>query len=183
MPNRQYTLEFKIEPARLTESISGNQAAKRMGIADSSVRNWIRLNRTSKLKVADPSLGGRYYANRHRRKLALPGRVMDLTSRRIVGWSMSEWINTDLVCQTLKSVYWHRKPGAGLIMHTDRGNQYGSRDCRRLIEENAIVQSMGWKASEWDNSVTKSFFKTLKVRRVYQVRYATRTESRIDLID
>lgn len=55
VPNRQYTLEFKIEAVRLAESIGGNQAAKRLGIPDSSVWNWIRLSRAGKLKAADPS--------------------------------------------------------------------------------------------------------------------------------
>jgi transposase len=55
VPNRQYTLEFKVEAVRLTESIGGNQAAKRLGIPDSSIWNWIRLNRTGKFKAADPS--------------------------------------------------------------------------------------------------------------------------------
>jgi transposase len=55
IPNRQYTLEFKIEAVRLAESIGGNQAAKRLGIPDSSVWNWIRLSRAGKLKAADPS--------------------------------------------------------------------------------------------------------------------------------
>lgn len=55
VPNRQYTLEFKVEAVRLAESIGGNQAAKRLGIPDSSVWNWIRLSRAGKLKGADPS--------------------------------------------------------------------------------------------------------------------------------
>jgi transposase len=55
VPNRQYTLEFKVEAVRLAESIGGNQAAKRLGIPDSSIWNWIRLSRTGKLKAADPS--------------------------------------------------------------------------------------------------------------------------------
>jgi transposase len=55
VPNRQYTQEFKVEAVRLAESIGGNQAAKRLGIPDSSIWNWIRLNRTGKLKAADPS--------------------------------------------------------------------------------------------------------------------------------
>jgi transposase len=55
VPNRQYTQEFKVEAVRLAESIGGNQAAKRLGIPDSSIWNWIRLSRTGKLKAADPS--------------------------------------------------------------------------------------------------------------------------------
>jgi len=60
--------------------------------------------------------------------------IMDLASRRIVGWSMSERIQADLVCQALKSAYWQRKPNAGLIMHSDRGSQYASDSHRQLIK-------------------------------------------------
>ena len=109
--------------------------------------------------------------------------IIDLASRRVVGWSMSERIKADLVCQALKSAYWRRKPGAGLIMHTDRGSQYASHAHRRLIEDYAMVQSMSRKANCWDHSVAESFFKTLKVERVYQVRYETRAQARIDLVN
>jgi transposase InsO family protein len=61
--------------------------------------------------------------------------VMDLASRRIGGWSMSERIKADLVCQALKSAFWQRKPSAGLIMHSDRGSQYASDTHRRLIKD------------------------------------------------
>ncbi len=59
--------------------------------------------------------------------------VMDLATRRIVGWSMNERIQAALVCDALKSAYWRSKPGPGLIMHTDRGSQYTSRSYRALI--------------------------------------------------
>jgi transposase InsO family protein len=109
--------------------------------------------------------------------------IMDLGSRRIVGWSMSDRIKADLVCQALKSAYWRRKPSAGLIMHTDRGSQYASDVYCQLIKDYAMVQSMSRKANCWDNSAMESFFKTLKVERVYQVQYETRAQARIDLVD
>ena len=76
--------------------------------------------------------------------------VMDLASRRIVGWSMSDRIKADLVCQALKSAYWRRKPGAGLIMHTDRGSQYASDGYRQLIKGYRMIQSMSRRANCWD---------------------------------
>jgi putative transposase len=109
--------------------------------------------------------------------------IMDLASRRIVGWSMSERITGDLVCQALKSAYWRRKPPAGLIMHTDRGSQYASDSHRQMIKDYRIIQSMSRKANCWDNSPMESFFKTLKVERVYQLRYATRAHAKLDVID
>jgi putative transposase len=109
--------------------------------------------------------------------------IMDLASRRIVGWAMSERIKADLVCQALRMAYWRRKPGAGLIMHTDRGSQYASDPYRSLIKDYGMVQSMSRKANCWDNAAMESFFKTLKVERVYQVRYESRAQARIDLVN
>ena len=109
--------------------------------------------------------------------------IMDLASRRIVGWSLSARIQADLVCQALKSAYWRRKPAPGLIMHTDRGTQYASAIHRGLIKDYGIVQSMSRKGNCWDNSPMESFFKTLKVERVHQLRYETRAQAKLDVID
>jgi putative transposase len=109
--------------------------------------------------------------------------VMDLASRRIVGWSMSETIDAKLVCAALRSAYWQRKPGAGLLVHTDRGSQYASHEYRRLAADFAITMSMSRKADCWDNAAMESFFKTLKVERIYQVRYDTRAQARLDIVD
>jgi len=109
--------------------------------------------------------------------------IMDLASRRIVGWSMSDRMKGDLVCQALKSAYWKRKPPAGLIMHSDRGSQYASDEHRRLIKGYRMIQSMSRRANCWDNAPMESFFKTLKVERVYQLRYDTRADARLDVVD
>ena len=109
--------------------------------------------------------------------------VMDLASRRIVGWSMSDRIKADLVCQALKSAYWRRKPAEGLIMHSDRGTQYASDSHQRLIKDYRMIQSMSRRANCWDNSPMESFFKTLKVERIHQLRYDTRALARLDIVD
>jgi putative transposase len=109
--------------------------------------------------------------------------VMDLASRRIVGWSMSERITADLVCQALKSAYWKRKPAAGLIMHSDRGSQYASASHRQLIKDYRMIQSMSRRANCWDNAVMESFFKTLKVERTHLLRYGTRALAKLDIVD
>jgi len=72
---------------------------------------------------------------------------MDLASRRIVGWSMSERMKADLVCQALRSAYWTRKPPPGLIMHSDRGSQYASGDHRGLLKDYRMIQSMSRRGS------------------------------------
>ena len=109
--------------------------------------------------------------------------VMDLASRRIVGWSMSERITADLVCRALSSAYWQRKPAAGLIMHSDRGSQYASASHRQLIKDYRMIQSMSRRANCWDNSAMESFFKTLKVERTHLLRYDTRALAKLDIVD
>jgi len=76
--------------------------------------------------------------------------VMDLASRRIVGWSMGDRLHADLVCQALKAAYWRRKPAPGLIMHSDRGCQYASHAHRQLIADFKMQQSMSRTANCWD---------------------------------
>ena len=109
--------------------------------------------------------------------------VMDLASRRIVGWSMGDRITAALVCQALKSAYWRRKPTAGLIMHSDRGSQYASDSHRQLIKDYGLIQSMSRTANCWDNAAMESFFKTLKVERTHLLRYNTRALAKLDIID
>ena len=109
--------------------------------------------------------------------------VMDLASRRIVGWSMSDRIKAELVCQALKSAYWRRKPTAGLIMHSDRGSQYASDPHRQLIKDYGMIQSMSRRANCWDNAAMESFFKTLKVERTHRLRYDTRALAKLDIVD
>ncbi len=109
--------------------------------------------------------------------------VMDLASRRIVGWSMSQTIDAKLVCAALRSACWQRKPAAGLLVHTDRGSQYASHEYRRLAADFGITMSMSRRANCWDNAAMESFFKTLKVERIYQVRYDTRAQARLDIVD
>ena len=109
--------------------------------------------------------------------------VMDLASRRIVGWSMSERMKADLVCQALKSAYWCRKPPAGLIMHSDRGSQYAGDEHRKLIKDYRMIQSMSRRANCWDNAVMERFFLNLKMERVWQRDYANHAEAIRDVAD
>lgn len=109
--------------------------------------------------------------------------IIDLSKRRVVGWSMSTRINTDLVCDALTMAYWQRKPAPGLIMHTDRGSQYAGKKYRQLISDYGIVASMSRRANCWDNAAMESFFKTLKVERVHRQKYTTRAEARLDIVN
>lgn len=109
--------------------------------------------------------------------------IMDLASRRIVGWSMSERMKAELVCQALRSAYGQRRPHAGLILHSDQGSQYASRAYRRLAADFGMQISMSRRANVWDNAAVESFFKTLKVERIYQGRYETREQARLDIVN
>ncbi len=109
--------------------------------------------------------------------------VMDLYSRRIVGWSMSRWINRHLVIDALTMAIGARLPGADLIHHSDRGSQYTSDDFRDELLEHGIECSMSARGNCYDNAVVESFFGLLKRERVNRVRYRTRAEARADLFD
>jgi putative transposase len=109
--------------------------------------------------------------------------VLDLASRRIVGWSMSGRMPAKLVCDALAMAYFRRKPAAGLIAHSDRGVQYASDAYRIQLAQYRMVQSMSRKANCWDNAPMESFFKTLKVERVHRCRYQTRDQARADIVN
>jgi transposase InsO family protein len=109
--------------------------------------------------------------------------VMDLCSRKIVGWSMREHMQTDLVSEALKMAIIHRRPGAGLLHHSDRGVQYASEDYRRLLEQSGIQASMSGKGDCWDNACAESFWSTLKTELVHHERYATREQAKQSIFE
>ena len=109
--------------------------------------------------------------------------VMDLYSRRIVGWSMSRWINRHLVIDALSMAVGSRRPDGVLIHHSDRGSQYTSDDFRDELARHGIQCSMSGRGTCYDNAVVESFFGVLKRERVNRVRYRTRDEARADLFD
>lgn len=88
--------------------------------------------------------------------------VMDLYSRKIVGWSMDTSMTSALVNDALLMAIWARKPGKGLIWHSDRGSQYCSKSHRGILKDHGILQSMSRKGDCWDNATSESFFSTLK---------------------
>ena len=99
--------------------------------------------------------------------------VLDLCSRAVVGWSMANHMRAELVNQALSMALWQRQPAAGLIMHTDRGSQYGADSYRQLLSQHAIQPSMSRKGNCWDNAVAESFFHTLKTELIYLEDYDT----------
>ena len=109
--------------------------------------------------------------------------VMDLFSRRIVGWSMSRWINRHLVMDALSMAIGSRRPEGILIHHSDRGSQYTSDDFREKLLKHGIECSMSARGNCYDNAVVESFFGLLKREWVNRVRYRTRAEASADVFE
>ena len=108
--------------------------------------------------------------------------VIDLCSRKVVGWSIHKRMTAKLVCDALKMALWQRRPKPGLIHHSDRGSQYASDAFRKLLNDNEIIGSMSRKGNCWDNAVAESFFGSLKQERVQWYDYRTRDDARQDIV-
>lgn len=109
--------------------------------------------------------------------------VIDLFSRQVVGWSMSERIDTDLVLNALTMACWRRKPKTQVMVHSDQGCQYTSYDWRRMLEANNLVASMSRRGNCHDNACAESFFQLLKRERIRRKIYRTREEGKQDVFD
>ena len=109
--------------------------------------------------------------------------VMDLYSRRIVGWSMSRWMSRRIVLAALRMAIDARHPEGSLIHHSDRGGQYTSDDFRDALARHGIECSMSSSGNCTDNAAVESFFGLLKRERVNRVRYRTRDQARADVFD
>lgn len=109
--------------------------------------------------------------------------VLDLYSRTVVGWSMSERITRERVIAALTMAIFRRRPAPGLILHSDRGSQYAALDYQALLDQHGFLCSMSKKGDCYDNAAMESFFHTLKVEQVHGVRYQTREEARADVFE
>jgi putative transposase len=109
--------------------------------------------------------------------------VLDLFNREIVGWSIKPRMTADIVTDALTMAWFRRKPGAGLIHHSDRGSQYASHEFQAKLAAYGMICSMSRKGNCWDNAPAESFFNSLKNERVHGMRYNTRGEAITDLFD
>jgi transposase InsO family protein len=109
--------------------------------------------------------------------------VMDLYSRKIIGWAMGEYIDTALVLKALFMALLHRQPPAGLLFHSDRGVQYASADYRSALTHAGLVASMSRKGNCYDNAAMESFWSTLKLELVYRREFQTRAHARSEIFD
>ena len=109
--------------------------------------------------------------------------VLDLYSRRIVGWSMSASMTAELVTDALMMAVWRRGRPRELLHHSDRGSQYTSEQCQRLMAEHAIQCSLSRSGNVWDNAAMESFFSSLKTERTAAKVYRSRDAARADVFD
>ena len=109
--------------------------------------------------------------------------VLDLFSRRIVGWSMSASMTAQLVTDALVMALWRRGKPAALLHHSDQGSQYTSEQFQRLLAENGVTCSMSRSGNVWDNAAMESLFSSLKTERTARRRYRTRDEAKADVFD
>jgi len=109
--------------------------------------------------------------------------VIDLFSRRVVGWSMKAEMNAQLVADALIMAIWRRGKPDALLHHSDQGSQYASDQFQRLMADNGVVCSMSRSGNVWDNAAMESFFSSLKTERIGRKVYHSRDEARADVFD
>jgi transposase InsO family protein len=109
--------------------------------------------------------------------------VLDLYSRKVVGWATSHIVTQTLALEALAMALATRKPKPGLVYHSDRGGQYLSASYQHLLDEHGVLCSMSRPGNCLDNAVAESFFHTLKTELVYQQHFRTRKEARLAIFD
>jgi putative transposase len=109
--------------------------------------------------------------------------VIDLFSRRVVGWSMSATMTAQLVTDALIMAIWRRGKPDALLHHSDQGSQYTSEQFQRLMADNGVTCSMSRSGNVWDNAAMESFFSSLKTERIGKKIYRTRAQAKADVFD
>jgi putative transposase len=109
--------------------------------------------------------------------------VIDLASRRVVGWALADHMRAELVCDALRMAITQRRPAPGLTFHSDRGTQYTSTEFTALLADHDITQSLSRPRQCWDNAVAESFFASLKLELIDRRSWATRAQVRHALFD
>ena len=109
--------------------------------------------------------------------------VIDLYSRRVIGWSMQSRMTTDLALQALLMAVWRRKPKTTVTIHSDQGSQFTSHEWQAFLRQHNLEASMSRRGNCHDNAVAESFFQLLKRERIRRKTYATREAARADVFD
>ena len=109
--------------------------------------------------------------------------VLDVYSRKIVGWAMDGTMSRKLCMDALKMAVLNREPPEGLVHHSDRGSQYASGDYQAMLDEHGMICSMSRKGDCWDNAPMESFFGTLKSESLHRYEFASRDEARREIFE
>ena len=109
--------------------------------------------------------------------------VIDLASRRVVGWALADHLRTDLVADALTNAVNRRRPAAGVVFHSDRGCQYTSTQYANLARDLGVILSVGRKGQCWDNAVAESFFSTVKTELIHRRTWQTRKAATSAIFD
>jgi len=109
--------------------------------------------------------------------------ILDLFSRRVVGWALSERLERGVALDALQMALTDRQPPQGLLHYSDRGSQYASHEYQQLLAAHSVLSSMSRKGNCWDNAVAESFFATLKLELVYQNHWRTRSQARSEVFE
>jgi putative transposase len=104
--------------------------------------------------------------------------ILDLRSRRVIGWSMSQSLEERIVLDALRMALLRRQPARGVLFHSDRGSQYAGKACRQLLRDHGMRSSMSRKGDCWDNAVIESFNATIKTELIHRTKWATREQAR-----
>lgn len=151
------------------------QSGHRLPVAENLLKREFRVEMPDRVWASDIT-----YLWTHEGWLYLAV-VMDLCSRKVVGWSTDRHLGAELALDALRKAVELRRPPAGLMFHSDRGVQYASEVFRAELKRNGMVQSMSRKGDCWDNAVVESFFGTLKRELVYHESYGTRADARLSV--
>jgi putative transposase len=109
--------------------------------------------------------------------------VIDLYSRKVIGWSMKPTLRSELVLDALLMALWRRRPKGKVLIHSDQGSQYDSTEWRKFCRDHNLEPSMSRRGNCWDNAVAESFFSSLKKERIRNRIYETRDLARADVFD
>ena len=189
---------------RITRALGGRISRKRVARLMRQERLWARQRSKFRVATTDSRHGGPIAPNRllgivprgpnqiwaTDATCVLTGQgwlyvvaVLDLCTRRIIGWAMHEGLDAKMAVDALQMAIAQRRPNAGLIVHSDRGSQFASSSYRNLLAQHGLLPSMSRKGNCYDNAHIESFWSSLKYEVVYHRRFATRTEARSAVFD
>jgi transposase InsO family protein len=167
------------------------------GIRAKTVKRYKRTtNSNHKEKVAENKLNQNFHINtpnkvwvsditylRTKEGWLYLAAILDLYSRRVVGWKLDKQLRSDIVLRALQRALEEREITEGLIFHSDQGVQYTSGDLRELLSQNKMMQSMSRKGNCYDNAVAESFFHTLKTEHINFEKYETREQAKLSIFE